>query len=474
MTTFETIAYIIEKTILVYAVSIFISYVILALVSTRELWKYMRRRKFIDYNNIISSPFAPSISIIAPAYNESQSIVENIRAMLSLFYHDYEVIIVNDGSTDDTLEKMIEAYDLVEVDFAYEYKVTCQEIRRIYRSKNKSYANLTIVDKVNGGSKADAMNGGINVAKNDYILAIDADSILAPDTLLKLAKPFMEEKDKRVIGVGGVLRVVNSSEVKGGQIIKLNFPKNILARFQVIEYTRAFLMGRVAWSKLDGLLIISGALGMFDRDIVVKCGGYNSESIGEDMELVIRMRKFMMDHEEKYKVVYIPDPLCYTEVPETLKDLGKQRNRWSKGTIDNLISNRSMILRPRYKMIGMVSMPYWFIFERMAPIVELFGVIYFLTIAALGHPNWPFFFIMLGFVYLFSITFSTYALLFEEMTFHRFERKRDLMKLFLLTWIEPLIYHPLVFWWSLRGNMDFYILGKRGWNYVKKKGFRFW
>lgn len=472
MTTWETIAYIIEKAILVYAISIFTSYVILAVVSVIELRKYMRKRKFIDYNTIVSSPFAPSISIIAPAYNESKSIVENVRAMLSLFYHDFEVIIVNDGSTDNTLELMIEAYDLEEVDFAYTYKVECEEVKRIFKSQNRSYANLTVVDKVNGACKADAMNGGVNIAQKDYIVAIDADSILAPDTLLKLAKPFLEEKDKRVIGVGGVLRVVNSSEIEGGQIVKMNFPKSLLARFQVIEYTRAFLMGRVAWSKLDGLLIISGALGMFDKDIMIKCGGYYSGSIGEDMELVIRMRKYMMDQKLKYKVVYIPDPLCYTEVPETLKDLGKQRNRWAKGTIDNLQRHRSMMLRPKYKMVGMISMPYWFVFERMAPIVELFGLLYFITIAILGHPNWPFFFIMLGFVYLFSVTFSTNALLYEELTFHRFNRKKDLVRLLLTAWIEPLIYHPLVFLWALKGNIDFYLLGRKGWNYVKKKGFQ--
>jgi cellulose synthase/poly-beta-1,6-N-acetylglucosamine synthase-like glycosyltransferase len=470
MTVSETITFFIEKFILYYAICILSFYIILAGISVFVLRKYLRRRRFVDYNLILSSPFAPSISIIAPAYNESITIEENIRALLSLFYHNFEVIVVNDGSTDNSMEKLIKTYELIPVDFAVNYKIKTQEIKCIYKSQNKSFSNLIVVDKKNGG-KADALNAGVNIAKNDYVVSVDADSILASDALLKLAKPILEEKKKKVIAAGGVVRIANSCQIEGGQILKVNVPRKLLPRFQVIEYTRSFLMGRMAWSQLNGLLIISGALGVFDKKILIKCGGYLITTVGEDMELVVRMRMYLVEQKQKYKVVYIPDPLCWTEVPANLVQLGRQRNRWIRGTIDTLKLHRKLFFNPRYGIMGMLSYPYWFFFEWLAPILEFFGILYFIIIALLGIPNWSFFFIMLGFVYFFAVSFSTYAILYEELTFHQYEKKSDLFKLFITAWIEPFIYHPLILCWSIKANFDYFILKKTGWGYLKKKGF---
>jgi cellulose synthase/poly-beta-1,6-N-acetylglucosamine synthase-like glycosyltransferase len=442
----------------------------LAIVSARELIRNHYHVLNTNYDAIISSPFAPMITVIAPAYNESLTIVENIKALLALYYPNFEIVVVNDGSKDNTLEKAIEAYELEKVTYIVDYKIPCQEIRGIYKSRKRAFNNLTVVDKFNGG-KADALNSGINIAKGDYFISIDVDSIIDPYALQKMIKPFLEEPYRRVIATGGVIGIANSCKIVDGQLIEIDVPNNLWARFQVIEYNRAFLMGRLAWSRLDGLLLISGALGLFDKEVAIGCGGYYTKTVGEDMELVVRMRKHMAQQKIKYKVGYVPDPLCWTEVPVTLKVLGSQRNRWTRGTIDTLFIHWNIFLNRKYGFMGMVSHPFWVFFEWMAPIIELLGIIYFTLIAIFGSPNWPFFFVMLFFVYVFSITFSTYAILYDLLAYNRYKKKRMIVKLLLTAWIEPIIFHPMVVYWALRGNFDFFIKKKKTWGNMTRVGF---
>ena len=466
----DIINFFLETFFFVYGVSIMSSYIILAIISGISLRRYLRKNSYVDYSVILSSPFAPSISVIAPAYNESLTIVSNIRALLSLFYHDFEVIIVNDGSKDDSLEKMIKTYDLEKVNYAVHYKIKSQRIRGVYKSRNESFHNLIVVDKENGG-KADALNAGINIAGNDYFVAIDVDSIIESDALLKLAKPFLEEIDHEIIATGGVVRIANSCVIEGGQIVKVNLPRKLLPGFQVLEYTRAFLMGRMAWSRLNGLLLISGALGLFNKQIVIECGGYYPKTVGEDMELVVRMRRYMAEKKEKFRVAYIPDPLLWTEAPDSIDILGRQRNRWTRGTIDTLFIHHKLFGNPRYGLMGVLSYPFWFFFEWLAPLIEFTGLIYFIFIVIFTNPNWTFILSLFAFVYAFAIMLSTVAIMYEELTFHRYERKTDVIKLFLLAWIEPFIYHPLTVWWAIRGNWDYFILKKSGWGGMVRKGF---
>ena len=229
--------------VFIITVMIFSTYLMLTIFSAISLRKYLRKNSYVDYNSIVSSPLAPTLSVIAPAYNESPTIIDNIRTLLSLYYNNYEVVVVNDGSSDDSLEKMIAHYELEKVNYYFDYRLPCKRIRGVYKSQNRSFKKLTVIDKANGG-KADSLNAGLNVIRNDLVVSIDADSIMEPDALLKLAKPFMEAKDKRVIGAGGVIRIANSCEISGGHIDKINLPKQFLPRAQVMEYTRAFLMGR--------------------------------------------------------------------------------------------------------------------------------------------------------------------------------------------------------------------------------------
>ncbi len=465
----DILRFLVYHGIFILTVLIFSTYLGLTIFSAITLRKYLRKNSYVDYNSIVASPLAPSLSVIAPAYNESRTIVDNIRTLLSLYYNNYEVVVINDGSSDDSLEKIIEAYDLEKVNYYFDYRLPCERIRGVYKSKNRSFKRLTVIDKQNGG-KADTLNAGLNVCRNKLVVSIDADSIMEPDALLKLVKPFMEAKERRVIGAGGVIRIANSCEVSSGHIKKVNLPGQFLPRAQVMEYTRAFLMGRMAWSELDGLLLISGALGMFDREIVIQAGGYSTKTVGEDMELVVRIRRYMAEKGLDYDVVYIPDPLCWTEVPSSWKILALQRSRWTRGTMETLYTHRKLFLNRKYGKLGILGYPYWLLFEYLAPIIEFLGILWFFFLVITSRLNWPFFLLLTGFVYFFAVSLSIYAVLFEEITFHKYERRRDVLRLVGTAFLEPLFYHPMVMLMSIKGNLD-KLFNKKSWGKMERKGF---
>ncbi len=463
------VALFVNNALLAVTAIIFTTYLFLTVYSAFALRKYLRKNSYVDYNSIISSPLVPSISVIVPAFNESAGIVANIRTLLSLYYNNFEIVIVNDGSGDDSLEKVIEAYELEKVNYYYDYRLPCERIKAVYKSRNRSYKKLLVVDKQNGG-KADALNAGLNVVRNELIVCIDADSIMEQDALMKLVKPFLEEKDAKMIGAGGVIRIANSCEITDGKITKINLPKKWLPRAQVMEYTRAFLMGRIAWSELDGLLLISGALGMFNREIVIEAGGYSTNTVGEDMELVVKMRRYMAEKDIPYRVEYIPDPLCWTEVPSTLKSLALQRSRWTRGTMETLWTHRKLFLNRKYGKLGLLGYPYWLFFEWLAPILEFVGIIIFTVLAITGRLNTSFFFLLLGFVYFFAVSLSIWAVLFEEITFHKFEKRRDVLRLVGTAFLEPLFYHPFILLTSIKGNID-KLLNNTSWGKQEREGF---
>lgn len=466
----EILGLLVNNAVFILTVIIFSAYLLLMIFSAISLRKYLRKNSYVDYNAIITSPIAPTLSVIAPAYNESATIVDNIRTLLSLYYNNFEIVVVNDGSTDDTMEKIKKTYELEKVNYYFDYRLPCERIRGVYKSKNRSFKKLMVVDKRNGG-KADALNAGLNVTKNELVVSIDADSIMEQDALLKLVKPFLEQKEKKVIGAGGVIRIANSCEVTGGHIKKIHLPGKWLPRAQVMEYTRAFLMGRMAWSELDGLLLISGALGMFDREVVIQAGGYNTKTVGEDMELVVRIRRYMAERNIDYQVEYIPDPLCWTEVPSTIKDLARQRSRWTRGTIETLYTHRKLFLNRKYGKLGLMGYPYWLFFEWLAPIVEFIGILWFATLAIMGRLNVPFFLLLLGFVYFFAVSLSIWSVLFEEITFHKYEKRRDVLKLIFTAFLEPFFYHPLVLVMNIKGNFD-KLMKKSTWGSHSRRGFK--
>lgn len=455
--------------LLLYSLFLLIGYIAIGLYSIHQTRNHIHKNTFTDYRTLAGSTEVPGMSILAPAYNEGATIIESVRSLLSIHYDNSELIIINDGSKDDTLEKLIREYSLQKINHFTDELLPCKNIRGVYKSTNPIYPKLIVVDKENGG-KADALNAGINVSVKDYILCIDVDCILEQDALLKMAKPFMEHPGFRVIASGGVVRIANDCVINNGRLEKINLPSQFIPRVQTLEYIRAFLLGRMAWTRLNGLLLISGAFGAFDKDIVIRCGGYNHQTVGEDMELVVRMRRYMEERKEPYKVTYIPDPLCWTEAPASYKILGRQRNRWTRGTVETLWIHRKMFFNPRYGILGMVSYPYWFFFEFLAPIIEFFGFFAFLIFAISGFIAWGAFFLILGFILGFGLLYSVFSIFMEVITYNQYKKQKDIWRLIQTAIAEPFLFHPFVVWSAIKGNIDL-IRRKNSWGEMTRQGF---
>lgn len=466
----ESITYLSEHLILIYAMIIAAIAVGLAIVSTWYTRKYVRYSSLDKDSALLSSSLVPSISLIVPMYNEEKNIIDSVRSLLSLRYNNYDVIVVNDGSNDTSLKSLVDYFQLEQVDEKASGSLPTRKILGVYKSRNKAYKKLILVDKLNGG-KADALNAGINFSQSRLVASMDADSIIAPDALQKMVRPFLKNTEKRVIATGAIVRIANSCKIEDGSLLKVKLPTNLLARFQTMEYLRVFLLSRIAWSRMNGLLIISGAFGLFDKEIVVKAGGYDTRTVGEDMELVVRMRKYMHKIRQKYRVYYVPDPLCWTEAPSDLSVLSRQRNRWARGTAETLYKHKNVFLNPRYGLMGMISYPYWLFFEYLAPYIEIIGIMYFTSLLIWGSINLTYFLALLAGVYAFAVFISVLALIAEEFSYHRYSRRSDTIKLMFTALLEPILYHPIILLFVLKGYLDL-LLGKKSWGKMKRTGFR--
>jgi len=452
--------------ILIYFIAINGIYLGLLLISYFSVLRYRRRIEHEQWRRIIQSPLTIPVSIIAPAYNEELTIDESVKSLLMLEYPEFEVIVVNDGSTDNTLGKLRTAYNLHPIPADIEEKVPCQQILGLYRSPDNP--SLVAVDKINGG-KADALNAGINVSRYPVICAIDADSLIEGGALLRVTKPFLERQGKTV-AVGGIVRVANGCTIEAGRVVRVGLSHAWLPLIQAVEYLRAFLFGRSGWSALNSLLIISGAFGVFRKDVVITIGGYRHDTVGEDMELVVRMHRYLREQRQEYEMHFLPDPVCWTEVPESLKVLGRQRNRWQRGLIDSLRIHRRMMLNPRYGTIGMVAFPYFVLFEMMAPVVELSGYIIIPLSYALGMVDFLFFALFLTVAILIGVILSTGAVVLEELSFRRYPRTSDIARLVAAAFLENFGYRQLTVWWRVKAFWD-YFSGKAAWGKMERKGF---
>ena len=452
-------------TLVVYFVTLNSLYLLFAIVAFIELRRHRRRWTARDLDVIVRSPATPAISLIVPAYNEEATIGQSLRSLLLLNYPEYEVVVVNDGSTDGTLQAAITAFDLVRADVPHEPKLNTQVIRGVYRSLG--HRELLVIDKANGG-KADALNAGINAAKHPLVCVIDADSLLEEHGLTRAVLPFLE--DPATIASGGIIRVANGCRVEDGRVVEVGLPSSPLACFQVTEYLRAFLAGRVAQSVMNGLLIISGAFGLFRRDALIAVGGFSTDTVGEDMEVIVRMHKLFRERGEKYRIVFRADPVCWTEVPERIDTLARQRSRWQRGTLQTLSRHRRMLLNPRYGVVGLCAMPYFLIFEALAPIVEVAG--YLITLAALmlGWLDWRFAELLFLVSVVYGALISMAAVILEEVSFRRYPRLLDLLLLAMYAVLENFGYRQLALWWRLRGSVDFF-RGRGEWGTMVRRGF---
>lgn len=414
----------------------------------------------------------PSISIIAPAYNEEAGIIESINSLLTLRYPDYDLIVINDGSTDNTLNKVINHYNLEKVELLIDENLPTQPVRGVY--KNKSFPKFVVVDKANGG-KADSLNVGINISKNEYVCGIDSDSLLESDSLLKVIAPLLDSEVETVAS-GGNIYPINGCTVSKGMLVELNIPKNHLPRFQTIEYLRAFMVGRIGWTYLNCLLIISGAFGLFNRRRLIEIGGYltrkgryHKDTVGEDMELVVRLGRQMREKKLKHNIVFSFNAHCWTEVPDDFKILYRQRDRWQRGLIDILTYHKKILFNRSYGRMGFIGMPYYFIFEFLGPLLETQGYVMVILAAILGLLNPTFALllfissIMLGTL----VSLSSLIISMRQLPYYKF---KEMLILVFYAIIENFGFRQLVSFWRVVGYFNS-MKKPKGWGKMARKGF---
>ncbi len=407
------------------------------------------------------------ISLLVPAYNEETTIVENVRSMLALHYPNFEVIVINDGSSDATLRTVIDAYDLKPVVRPYEEAVKHKTIRGLYGSVN--YPNLIVVDKENGG-KSDALNAGINLSRFPLFCSVDADSLLESDALLRAVQPFAEDQE-RVIAVGGTVRIANGCSVRSGRVTKVDIPTNLVALFQVVEYLRAFLMARLAWSKLDALMLISGAFGIFKRGEAISVGGYSHDTVGEDMEIIVKLHRYMREQGREYRIHFVPDPVCWTEAPESLAVLGRQRRRWQRGSLEVFFKHRKMLFNPKYGVAGMLGFPHVLLADVLGPPIEVLGYLLIPFFFWMGAFDLEFLLAYVALSFIFGVTISVGSLILEEMELKRFPKPGHLAVLTAVSILENFGYRQLNNFWRMVGTWHF-LMGKKEWGKMTRSGFK--
>ncbi|RMG57720.1 MAG: glycosyltransferase family 2 protein [Deltaproteobacteria bacterium] len=468
------------------------------LIAAGKVRKRVAGRGFEDLDILYDSPFTPPITVVVPAYNEEKTIVESVTSLMKLRFPRYEIVIVNDGSTDETLRVLREAFLMRKKDIDYDESLTTAPVRGYYEAMIPLPPRITrfvLIDKENGG-KADALNAGINASLCPFFVSIDADSIIDEEALLQALREMLADDD--VIAVGGQVAVLNGAEVQEGRVVRRNLPRSHLARFQMVEYIRAFTIGRTALSHLGSLLIISGVFGVFRKEFVKRVGGYltrfathrivreycgeSAETVCEDMEIVVRLHRYLKEMGLKKRISYVPHPLCWTEVPEDTGNLGRQRNRWHRGLIETLSFHRKMFLNPEYGIVGLFAYPYFFFFEYLGAIVEGLGYLTLPLLWFLDSFNTTYFVSFLlasvGYGTLISVASLFIGLWpevlresdFSHATLIRFDRESDALLLVLYAFLENLGYRQLNVFWRVKATFD-YFRGKKGWEKFDRIGF---
>jgi cellulose synthase/poly-beta-1,6-N-acetylglucosamine synthase-like glycosyltransferase len=447
-----------------YVLTMSITQIIISLITYR-LIKRSQALGRIEVPEFLLKGYEPPISIVIPAYNEEATIVTSIQSMLQLRYADYEVLVVNDGSKDGTLAQLISAFELIPFPLSQHARLEVKPIRGVYYSPK--IPKLRVIDKVNGG-KADSINCGINLARHPLFCCVDADSILDRDSLLRVVQPFMD--DSSTVACGGTVRIANGCTVKDGVLLDARVPTNWLARFQIVEYMRSFLFGRLGWTQYNGLLIISGAFGVMRRDTVIEVGGYRHQTIGEDMELIVRMHRVLSEKKRPYRIVYVPEPICWTEAPEDFRTLKNQRVRWQRGLCESLWLNRQMPFAWPPTVASAVAFPYFVLFEWASPVVEMFGYLFFIYLLIFENVALQTSCLLLLAAIMFGVVLSTLSVLLDELSFHVYERPRDILMMLFIGIAENFGYRQLNVIWRLQGMWQ-WLRGKQGgWGAMQRKG----
>ena len=454
-----------DLVILVYFLALNSFYALLLVLSIPEIWEQTRLAEDDDFQRLMQSDALPPITILVPAHNEQATIEASVTAILTLEYRNYEVVVVNDGSQDGTLEALRHAFDLYEVPRTYPETLPTRTLRALYRSRTRT--RLLVIDKENGG-KADSLNTAINASRFPLVIAVDADTLIEPDALLRLTRPFLLGRE--IAAVGGTVRVANGCVVEHGRVTDARVPRHFLPGVQVVEYLRAFLFGRLGWNRLGGNLIISGAFGLFRKDHLLAVGGYRTSSIVEDLDLVVRLHRYLRLRKIPYEISFIPDPVAWTEVPESARVLARQRERWHRGLIAAMWEYKGMLLNPRYGRVGLVAVPFYTFGEMLAPLVEVLGYVITVAGAAAGVVSTSFALLFMLVAWGYGMLLSLWAVVLEEVSFRRYRRLGDLARLVLFAMLENFGYRQRTVWWRLRAF--FTVWRQRAvWGEMTRKGF---
>lgn len=436
---------------MLYFLAINLVYAGLVLLGFIDTRRSAARRSVLDLAETATAPVSLGLTVVMPAYNEAAVIIESVRSSLALDYPDHEVVVVNDGSTDATLAVLQEAFDLVPssrtVDPGPQVSLR-GAIRQVYEARDPGVP-LLVVDSENSG-RSDATNAGIGLAAKDLVVIFDADSIMDPDALLLAVQPFLDDP-LRVVAVGGNIRAVNGSRVVAGRVTEEGMPRTWLARFQVVEYLRAFSLGRAGWSRLSTLLLISGAFGVYRRDVLLTVGAFDPDTIGEDLELTLKVHRWCRRRGRAYRMVFASEPTCWTEVPDNLAVLKRQRVRWHRGLWEVLWKYRRMLLNPRYGRVGMLGLPYYWLFELFAPLFELLGTVIIIAALATGAVSPAMTLALLGIALGCGVLVTVLSVLLEELSLRRRSTARELLMMIACALLENLGYRQLTAVWRLQG-----------------------
>jgi cellulose synthase/poly-beta-1,6-N-acetylglucosamine synthase-like glycosyltransferase len=428
----RTLLTIYQYLLLVYFSSLNILYALFSCVGLRAIVVvFAREFSQGSLRDLLERDVYKPVSILVPAHNEEVSIVDSVQSLLALQFPEFEIVVVSDGSEDETIERLVGAFALAEQPWASRQDLPTAPVRRTFRSL--THPNLIVVDKDRGG-KADALNAALNMARYPLLAAVDADSLLDGEAILRASRLFVE--DETLVAVGGTIRPLNAAVVEDGRILEARIPKKWLERFQVLEYARAFFTGRAGWSHFKSLLIISGAFGLFRRTAVLEAGGFRVGTVAEDMELVVRLHKHFLRERRPYNIRFTPDPICWSEVPSDLGTLRRQRNRWHRGLWETLWTHKDMLFNPRYRRLGLVAVPYFWIFEALAPVVEISGYVLVGVgiFAGFLSPRFAILFVILAVMY--GMLASQLAAGIETFLSTRYPRLRDRALLFLAAFLE--------------------------------------
>jgi cellulose synthase/poly-beta-1,6-N-acetylglucosamine synthase-like glycosyltransferase len=464
----ESILRTMEGGIILFMVLLNSAYATQLVLSVPELIKHWRIADDENLRLLRGAEVVPPISVLVPAYNEENSIVETVLSFLSLEYPRHEVIVVNDGSTDRTLERLIAAYGLEKVPPAYPAVVPTKPVRGYYRSR--VHTKLACVDKVNGEGKGDAVNAALNAARYPYVLVVDADTFIERDALLRIARPFLLGQD--VAAVGATIRIANGSLVEHGRVVEAHVDPRWIPGIQTIEYLRAFLFGRLGWNPLGGGVIVSGAFGLFRVEHLQAINGYNAGTVTEDIDVVVRLQRYLKETGREDIITFVPDPVAWTEGPVTVKVLGAQRERWHRGLIATMMKHRDMLFNRKYGATGMVAFPFYFFGEMLAPMVEMAGYLVFFLSLILGVVNYEFAIVFLIVSIGYGFLLSLWAVVMEEISFRRYTRARDIIRLLAYCILENFGYRQITVWYRAlafqryrKGDMRWGVMVREG---VKK------